>query len=211
MLCRTLWKSYLLSWRTKLAKLLCLKCFGRMCFVNFSFCEQVLADALSTVQSCCALHCLVSLPPALRSCLLRCPSVLRSRLVGSPASCGVIVSRRAGANAVASNLLTCIVCEPGSVSRWNKAAQCRRVYSQSRWSYSLLEQRFRPCLRLLRDRVVVSRRAKSSRACESRSWWLHTRSGRPGSDDRQKRATAVMSCASVPQIGAPSDWSREGV
>lgn len=34
--CRTLWKSYLFSWRTKLAKLLCLKCFGRMVLVNFS-------------------------------------------------------------------------------------------------------------------------------------------------------------------------------
>ena len=36
--CRTLWKSYLFSWRTKLAKLLCLKCFGRMVLVNFSHC-----------------------------------------------------------------------------------------------------------------------------------------------------------------------------
>lgn len=65
----------------------------------------------------------VSLPPVRRSCLLRCPSELRSRLVGSPASCEVNVSRRAGA--VALNLLTCIVCEPGSVSRRPKAAQCR--------------------------------------------------------------------------------------
>lgn len=39
--CRTLWKSYLFSCRTKLAKLLCLKCFGRICFVNFSFCHGV--------------------------------------------------------------------------------------------------------------------------------------------------------------------------
>ena len=37
LLCRTLWKSYLLSWRTKLAKLLCLKCLGRIDFVNLSF------------------------------------------------------------------------------------------------------------------------------------------------------------------------------
>lgn len=36
-LCLTLWKSYLFNWRTKLAKLLCLKCFGRMFLVNFSF------------------------------------------------------------------------------------------------------------------------------------------------------------------------------
>lgn len=38
LLCRTLWKSYLLSWRTKLAKLLCLKCLGRIDLVNLSFC-----------------------------------------------------------------------------------------------------------------------------------------------------------------------------
>jgi hypothetical protein len=37
--CRTLWKSYLFNCRTKLAKLLCLKCFGRIDFVNFSFCH----------------------------------------------------------------------------------------------------------------------------------------------------------------------------
>ena len=41
LLCRTLWKSYLLSCRTKLAKLLCLKCLGRICFVNFSFYNSV--------------------------------------------------------------------------------------------------------------------------------------------------------------------------
>lgn len=37
LLCLTLWKSYLFSCRTKLAKLLCLKCFGRMDLVNRSF------------------------------------------------------------------------------------------------------------------------------------------------------------------------------
>lgn len=41
LLCRTLWKSYLLSCRTKLAKLLCLKCLGRIDFVNFSFYQSV--------------------------------------------------------------------------------------------------------------------------------------------------------------------------
>lgn len=41
--CLTLWKSYLFSWRTKLAKLLCLKCFGSIVFVNFSFCSWRLA------------------------------------------------------------------------------------------------------------------------------------------------------------------------
>ena len=40
--CLTLWKSYLFNWRTKLAKLECLKCLGRMDFVNFSFCQQPL-------------------------------------------------------------------------------------------------------------------------------------------------------------------------
>lgn len=37
--CLTLWKSYLFNCRTKLAKLLCLKCFGKMVLVNFSFCN----------------------------------------------------------------------------------------------------------------------------------------------------------------------------
>ena len=41
---RTLWKSYLFSWRTKLAKLLCLKCLGRIVLVNFSHCAMVSAD-----------------------------------------------------------------------------------------------------------------------------------------------------------------------
>lgn len=42
-LCLTLWKSYLFSCRTKLAKLLCLKCFGSIAFVNFSFCRQIVS------------------------------------------------------------------------------------------------------------------------------------------------------------------------
>jgi hypothetical protein len=50
LLCRTLWKSYLFSWRTKLAKLLCLKCLGRMCFVNFSFCPGV-CQRIVTLQT----------------------------------------------------------------------------------------------------------------------------------------------------------------
>jgi hypothetical protein len=45
LLCLTLWKSYLFSWRTKLAKLLCLKCLGRMCLVNFSFYSLVNGEA----------------------------------------------------------------------------------------------------------------------------------------------------------------------
>lgn len=31
---RNLWKSYLFNWRTKLAKLECLKCLGRICLAN---------------------------------------------------------------------------------------------------------------------------------------------------------------------------------
>ena len=46
LLCRTLWKSYLLSWRTKLAKLLCLKCLGRIDLVNLSFCTGHSARAM---------------------------------------------------------------------------------------------------------------------------------------------------------------------
>lgn len=38
---RTLWKSYLFSWRTKLAKLLCLNCSGSMVLVNFSHYSRV--------------------------------------------------------------------------------------------------------------------------------------------------------------------------
>ena len=52
LLCRTLWKSYLFSWRTKLAKLLCLKCFGRMDLVNLSFCrDDELAQFVGRAQS----------------------------------------------------------------------------------------------------------------------------------------------------------------
>lgn len=53
-LCRTLWKSYLLSCRTKLAKLLCLKCFGRMVFVNFSFC-----GGITSVSSVAAMEAVI--------------------------------------------------------------------------------------------------------------------------------------------------------
>jgi hypothetical protein len=44
-----LWKSYLLSWRTKLEKLLCLKCFGRIALANFSHCSTVKFDATMIV------------------------------------------------------------------------------------------------------------------------------------------------------------------
>lgn len=124
LLCRTLWKSYLFSWRTKLAKLLCLKCFGRMCFVNFSFCNRVSADAPSTVVAP-----VLSLPPTPRSCLLHCPSVRRSRLVGSPTSYYIIVSRRTGCSRV--EMLTCKACAPVAVSSWTVAAHCRALLTKS--------------------------------------------------------------------------------
>ena len=79
LLCRTLWKSYLFSCRTKLAKLLCLKCFGRMCFVNFSFCRAV-RSALS-LRSC------KYVPLIRRSYPLRFPIAPRFHLVHSPTFC----------------------------------------------------------------------------------------------------------------------------
>lgn len=56
LLCRTLWKSYLFSCRTKEAKLLCLKCFGSMCFVNFSFCKRVRAAFMPLSMRTCLQH-----------------------------------------------------------------------------------------------------------------------------------------------------------
>lgn len=47
---RTLWKSYLFSCRTKLAKLLCLKCFGKIVLVNFSFCSPRLCRVRSLAR-----------------------------------------------------------------------------------------------------------------------------------------------------------------
>jgi len=49
-LCLTLWKSYLFSCRTKLAKLLCLKCLGRMVFVNFSFYWQRVSQSWQRIH-----------------------------------------------------------------------------------------------------------------------------------------------------------------
>lgn len=68
-LCRTLWKSYLLSCRTKLAKLLCLKCFGSIVLVNFSFYKLDVninnkRHELETAY----------LPRERQSCRLRCPT-----------------------------------------------------------------------------------------------------------------------------------------
>lgn len=132
LLCRTLWKSYLFSWRTKLAKLLCLKCFGRMCLVNFSFCrhacQRMRLPMLNLPLRDAAFWC--SLPPALRSCLLRCPNVQHSRLVDFPAFCEFIVSRRRGA--FVSEWLTCRACAPGAVvSRWTTGAHCGRTLTKS--------------------------------------------------------------------------------
>jgi hypothetical protein len=106
LLWRTLWKSYLLSWRTKLAKLLCLKCFGRMCFVNFSFWAP--RQCLPCVNH--GPRCNVLRAP--QNCHRHSPIARRSRPWGSPASymahqqnrsyCGSATSRR-----------TCTTCEPG--------------------------------------------------------------------------------------------------
>lgn len=80
LLWRTLWKSYLFNWRTKLAKLLCLKCLGRMCFVNFSFWPEV--SVARAKHSRC--HDVLL---ARQSYLRRFPIVPRSRQSGFRASC----------------------------------------------------------------------------------------------------------------------------
>ena len=69
LLCRTLWKSYLLSCRTKLAKLLCLKCFGRIDFVNLSFCPKL------AMRNTTQLLYRYGSPPAPRSYRARLPIV----------------------------------------------------------------------------------------------------------------------------------------
>jgi hypothetical protein len=83
---RTLWKSYLLSWRTKLAKLLCLKCFGRMVLVNFSHYVQGRGQsrAIATVaDDTKGAH----LPRGLQNYPLHHPSVQWTRRRDPPASC----------------------------------------------------------------------------------------------------------------------------
>ena len=80
LLCRTLWKSYLFNCRTKLAKLLCLKCFGRICFVNFSFCAIVSLPSIGL-----ALY--HDVPPGQQNSRPRYPIARHSHPVGSPASC----------------------------------------------------------------------------------------------------------------------------
>ena len=52
LLCLTLWKSYLFSCRTKLAKLLCLKCLGSMDLVNRSFCTPISQTATERSMEC---------------------------------------------------------------------------------------------------------------------------------------------------------------
>ena len=163
------------SWRTKLAKLLCLKCFGRMCLVNFSFCARGQPSRLPSVVGR-ACRVLVSLPPAPRSCLPRYPSALRSRPVGSPTSCDTIVSRRMGA--FAFEWLTCRACAPGAVvSRWTTGAHCGRTLTKSLElfaAWAAFPSMFAVVVRRNRSEAVgVSGMARSPR-----SWCLRTLGGR---------------------------------
>ena len=78
LLCRTLWKSYLLSWRTKLAKLLCLKCFGRIDLVNLSFCAGNQLERLMGVVGLLA-------PPGRQSFRHRRPTARPESMTDPPA------------------------------------------------------------------------------------------------------------------------------
>ena len=108
--CRTLWKSYLLSCRTKLAKLLCLKCFGRICFVNFSFCHGRQGGVLSSRLG-------VSYLEDYEAVALIAPSdhalVLRA-FQHSTANWSVCRPERT----VGCDLLTCTACAPTTKSAW---------------------------------------------------------------------------------------------
>ena len=97
------------SCRTKLAKLLCLKCFGRMCFVNFSFFDPCqLIWCLSADDAPCVrvlTSSTTKLSPSFphRTTLSSCGfSNILARLV-----------RRRGAIHAPLQTLTCTVCEPG--------------------------------------------------------------------------------------------------
>ena len=82
--CRTLWKSYLFSWRTKLAKLLCLKCFGRMVLVNFShYRDFELAEHKETKSV--SHKSTGALPPIPQRNPLHHPSVRSTHRLGPPA------------------------------------------------------------------------------------------------------------------------------
>ena len=81
LLWRTLWKSYLFSWRTKLAKLLCLKCFGRMDLVNLSFYSN------NELAQLVWMGTETKSPRARRSYLLRPPIGRLGSTRGPPTSC----------------------------------------------------------------------------------------------------------------------------
>jgi hypothetical protein len=114
-LCLTLWKSYLFNWRTKLAKLLCLKCFGRIVLVNFSFCRP---GEISVVERCRS-SCGASGPQAYlqdhKAVAVGAPSYYRvvRGILEHPATswvsmcCPAVGARRRGVQR------TCRVCAPG--------------------------------------------------------------------------------------------------
>lgn len=89
-LCLTLWKSYLFNCRTKLAKLLCLKCFGRMVLVNFSFCTAAHVSTVHLEKAVAPPQAIVSVPPRPQSCRHRRSIVLLICTRGPQASCNVM-------------------------------------------------------------------------------------------------------------------------
>ena len=104
--CLTLWKSYLFNCRTKLAKLLCLKCFGRISLVNFSFCPHVsirAAIGLPRSELCTSNTTKLSPPSPQRTMLSYDGSsnILHTRFVSHFALFRVLWDR-----------LTCITCAP---------------------------------------------------------------------------------------------------
>lgn len=84
--CRTLWKSYLFSWRTKLAKLLCLKCLGRMVLVNFSHYSRKSSSQSTFLPLERTGRNGRKLPPRRRSCPPRHPNERSPNMMGPRAS-----------------------------------------------------------------------------------------------------------------------------
>jgi hypothetical protein len=142
--CRTLWKSYLFSCRTKLAKLLCLKCFGRISLVNFSFCpscQYLVAGCGASLALRTSKTTKLSPPSPQRTMLSYDGSsnILQTKFVSQHAqSCDPLQSR-----------LTCIICAPGHRSVMSDSMDCAgqlaESHSQSRWN---CWRQSRPCPRL---------------------------------------------------------------
>jgi hypothetical protein len=85
---RSLWKSYLLSCRTKLEKLLCLKCFGRISLVNLSVCVSSCQqpEERAEEQSLGRGEDGWCVPRVSQRCHLRCPISLYWSMQGPQAS-----------------------------------------------------------------------------------------------------------------------------